>query len=91
MNMLAKLKEKSVIITQSANPIKANMDVEMEDEEEKTLNDIKQESKGTSKYNDEVKGMFDHANASSNFDSLYKEYSRLMTSDQLDERFLFEE
>lgn len=39
------------------------MDVEMEDEEDKALNDVKQESKTPSNCSDEVKGMFDHVNA----------------------------
>ena len=55
------------------------------------MSDNKHETKRSSKCSYEIKGMFDHVNASSNFDSLYKEYSRSMTNDQLDERFLFEE
>ena len=90
MSMLVKLKQKHAIVIHKRHD-KTDVDVEMEDEEDKALNDVKQESKTLSKCSDEVKGMFDHVNALSNFNSLYQEYGRSMTSDQLDGRFLFEE
>lgn len=58
---------------------------------DQTSKGIKQEAGTTEANLEQIKGMFSHKNAVTNFDNLYQEYGRKMDTRQLDERFLLEE
>lgn len=86
--MLEKFKDNQVIQVKSKSRRKLLMEDDMEVEEEK-------ESKPESALNEhslqQIKGVFDNSNLTTNYSGLHSEYKKKISEDQLDECFLIEE